>query len=162
MWLCWSGQGDVCREPSRPQRKPARGPPLSLGMLRTRRKEQTLQYMVPRGAAIPSCAQGYIKAGKNWPLGWMTRNSGDGAGEEGCLSVAGLWPPGLPSIPGFYELPGFITNSLHTGKALPGSLCCFKLQSKRKGYELMERCQENPRRANPRQNLPVRKLMGCF
>lgn len=39
----------------------------------------------------------------------------------------GLWSPGLPPILGFYELPGFITNSLHTAKALPGSLCRFKL-----------------------------------
>ncbi|KAK4811537.1 hypothetical protein QYF61_011686 [Mycteria americana] len=43
---------------------PLVAPPLPLGMPRTRRKEQALQHAVPRGAAIPPCAQGYIKAGK--------------------------------------------------------------------------------------------------
>lgn len=113
------------------------------------------------GLPSPSPAQGYIKAGKNWVLGWMARNFGHGAGKEDCQSLAGLWPPGLCVIPGFCELPEFITNSLRTAKALPGSLCCFKLQSKKRGYKLMERCQESPRRANPRQNLPVHELMGC-
>lgn len=81
--------------------------------------------MVPQGAAIPPCAQGYIKAGENRPLGWTARNLGG-------LSMAGLWPPGLLLIPGFYELPGFVTNSLCMAEALPGSLCCFQLQCKKR------------------------------
>lgn len=35
------------------------------------------------GCHPPHCAQGYIKAAKNWLLGWMARNFGDGGGEEG-------------------------------------------------------------------------------
>lgn len=38
----------------------------------------------PPGAAVLPCTQGFMEAGKNWPLCWMARNLGDGAGEEGC------------------------------------------------------------------------------
>jgi len=75
----------------------------------------------------------------------MARNFEDGAGEMGYLSTAGLWPPGLPSIPGFYEVLGFTLNSLRTAEALPRSLRWFQLQSKRRlqaGGEMPGKPQE--------------------
>lgn len=41
-------------------------------------------------------------------------------------------------------------------------LNCNAKKKIKNGYKVMERCQESPRRGNPRQNLPVPELMGCF